>query len=579
MDEREMRARRRARAEACHFGGPMRRAAGYAAILLAGISLAAMIFPERAAQAEKQPQPGAANRAAGVAPARPPGTEIAQAGRHSGPRGTSFNQKEAADLANQAYDAALRCDRAATDRHVTNMGRLRQSLLQAEASGVVQGAGEDANALLAARSYISSALTNDCPPKALVVRAIDEGMVYGFYDGANRENVQRLIDKAEAAVKNCDKDAYYDAVAELRTLVESINRAAQLTEGSAPKHAADLRRDAARISAMVEHLVRTGDARFRNCTPPRAAAPPAPPTGPRTNVPPPPPDTAAPPAGPQRPVGLPFTPGFVIEPWVAVTVRFNDAEGEYSSDGGQAPGAGKGDKTQGNFCGGAEFRMRLFDLANIAAMQGVESFMLGATEAGLRFGVCELGSGEKVAFSEIRHGADGAVTLSERERTEIMLLFMLQQYFYIDVASMFGQNQSGSRGDQYAAADLAQAPGMRARNWWPFAVYFGVGPSFVRTTISMTSNQVPGGGVFEAASQRRWDTGVSFVVGGKTALCRDCAFGSPVMFGIEGQWTHLPARNVAVTSSTFGFTESGRVSGRTASRLTFKVSVPFGIGR
>jgi hypothetical protein len=584
MPERNSRARSFAHARTRSRLSPARRIAGYAAVLLAGASLAAMILPERTATAERTalawepPAPDAAKPAESALPPTPDVVQLAQAGAHAGPRGTSFNQKEAADLANQANDAVLRCDRAAARRHLTGMARLRRSLLDAARTGLVQGAREDAIALREAEDAIRLALAKDCPQNPQPVRALDAGMVFGFDDPPLAADVAKLVEEAEAAAKACDRDAYYDAIAKLRSQVAREEERARRFRTDFPDYVPRLLADVARMRLLIDYLVRTGDARFANCAPPRTAQPrPGTAAPPRTSAPPP--ATVTPPAGPQRPVGLPQTPGFVVEPWVAITVRFNDAEGAYSSDGGQAPGAGKGDKTQSNVCGGAEFRMPLFAFAEVAEMTGVTSFMLGTTEAGLRFGACELGSGAKVVFSEIRHGADGAVTLTERERTEIMLLFMLQQYFYIDVAGMFGSRQEASRGGQYAAADLAQAPGLRARNWWPFAVYFGVGPSFVRTTIGMTSNQVPGGGVFESASQRRWDTGVSFVVGGKTALCRDCALGNPVMFGIEGQWTRLPARNIAVTSSAFGFTESGRVSGRTASRVTFKVSVPFGLGR
>lgn len=41
----------------------------------------------------------------------------------------------------------------------------------------------------------------------------------------------------------------------------------------------------------------------------------------------------------------------------------------------------------------------------------------------------------------------------------------------------------------------------------------------------------------------------------------------------------LPAREVSLTSSRFGFVENGRVNSRSSSRVMFKFSVPFAIGR
>ena len=577
MNERSSRASRRAHARPRSDHAVVRPTAGYAALLIAGASLAATLAPGRDAAAEGKridavPAAGYATLALNF---RAP--QLAQVNQLVPGRYVSGETALSAGLFVSNLNRAL--DEGCLGLAAASEGlRALQDLagrLPSFTPGTAVPAGARRDGVYADGQ----------------VRGHDGDLVRkAIQDGAFVQRVAALVRRcqpwihwrgiADAFVRACNEDGYFDAIAELRADAQRLAREASDKVGEGKIAEARALDDAAKqAQAEADKLAREKDARFRNCPKPRAAAPTPPrPSGPQTTAPPPR-DQAAPPGAPQRPAALPRTPGFVFEPWVAVTVRFNNAAGAYSSDGGQPPGTGKGDKTQGNFCGGAEFRMRLVDFADIVAMKGVESFALGATEAGLRFGACELGSGEKVAFSDIRHGADGAVTLSERERTEIMLLFMLQQYFYIDVARMFGQDRAGSRDDQYAAADLAQAPGMRAPNWWPFAVYVGVGPSFVRTTINMTSNQAPGGGVFESVSERRWDTGVSFVFGGKTALCRNCAFGSPVMFGIEGQWTHLPARNVAVTSSTFGFTESGRVSGRTASRVTFKMSVPFGIGR
>lgn len=307
-------------------------------------------------------------------------------------------------------------------------------------------------------------------------------------------------------------------------------------------------------------------------TPPPAAAPP-----PSGNL-----RTAAVPPGAPRnsidPIALIYGGGPVFEPWIAGAIRRNDADGSYSSDGGQPSGSGTGNRTQANFCGGVDTVLPLggplSSFLNFLDEEGATAIWFGSTQIGARFGVCELGNGDKVVFKEARHpGADGTVTLTERERTEVTMMLLVRQLMFIDFSGLFGSRVAG-RDEQYASTELAQAGFGRPRNYWPFMLYGGVGPSLVRTSIEIASDQTGAGGRLESASQRRWDLGLTFMVGAQTALCKACLFGNPVLIGVEGQWTRLPKRDIAVTSAAFGFTESGRVSNRNSSRVMFRLTVP-----
>jgi len=270
---------------------------------------------------------------------------------------------------------------------------------------------------------------------------------------------------------------------------------------------------------------------------------------------------------------------------VVAGVRNNRASGAYVSDGGQAPGAGEGSRSQANFGMTIAGYMPLPQLLE-RNPRGLAVF--GSTQIGLRVGVYHLGGGDKLVLEIARHGPSGLVRLTEKERQEITLMLMLRQTILLNLGVFRGlglgqrtHKQLLADAPRAAAAEseLAQAPAPADSDYWPVVFYGGVGPSFVNTKIAIASDQVPGGGVFESAAKRKWDTGVSFVFGAQTAACRACVFGKPVMLGVEGQWTNLPKRDVAVTSSTFGFSESGTVNRRSSSRVMFTVTVPFGLGR
>lgn len=279
------------------------------------------------------------------------------------------------------------------------------------------------------------------------------------------------------------------------------------------------------------------------------------------------------------------TPDPFAEFTVVLGVRNNTANGSYASDGAQAPGAGQGSLSQFNFGMTIAGYMPLPLFLERNPRGGV---VMGSTQIGLRLGVYHLGSGDKLVLDIARHGAGGLVRLTEKERQEIVLMLMLRQTILLNTGIFRGLG-IGERTHKHQLADapsygaaereIAQAPAPDAAAYWPVVVYGGVGPSFVNTKVEITSNQAPGGGVFESASKRKWDTGVSFVFGAQTPLCRNCLFGSPLMFGVEGQWTHLPKREVSVTSSTFGFTERGTVESRSSSRVMFTLTVPFGFRR
>jgi hypothetical protein len=466
-----------------------RRTLGYGAVLLAGVSLAAMLLPERTATAQSQPER--------IAPVLPLARHVLI------PEAPAVQIAQATQLTPGRYANPATLDSA---------GRLTSNM----------------DFILASCDTFRSM----------------------------RSSLERDLQRLQALA-----DALPTFVAgQMRPA--GARRDGVYADGQARGHDGDLVRQTLRdYRARVEQMT-------RQCAPRPTTTPP----------------TATPPRAPQRAPDVssgPFA-GPTLEPWIAGAIRDNRASGAYASNGSQPAGSGTGSKDQGNFCGGVDAALPLggplSSFLDFLGQEGVTAVWFGSTQIGARIGICELGSGEKVVFKEVRHpGADGVVTLSEKERAEITLMLIVRQLFFIDIGGILPRE--ARRGAQYAAADIAQAMVPRARNYWPFMIYAGVGPSFMRTRIDMSSNQTGAGGRIETASLIKWDSGISFVVGGQTALCRNCAFGNPVMFGVEGQWTRLPARDISVTSSAFGFTESGRVGSRSSSRISFKVTVPFAIGR
>jgi hypothetical protein len=107
----------------------------------------------------------------------------------------------------------------------------------------------------------------------------------------------------------------------------------------------------------------------------------------------------------------------------------------------------------------------------------------------------------------------------------------------------------------------------------------GIGPSFVSSKLTLSSDQSFFGGGVPTASESYTATALTFRIGVATPLCGRCAFGRPLLAGIDGTFTWMPSRELSVRSTSFGFTETARVGERLNTTVIFKLSVPFGLLR
>ena len=92
-------------------------------------------------------------------------------------------------------------------------------------------------------------------------------------------------------------------------------------------------------------------------------------------------------------------------------------------------------------------------------------------------------------------------------------------------------------------------------------LFMRVGPVFAENKVSVTSDQTGAGGRLESASRSDWNVGAGVELGIASPLCDKCAFGNPLRWSVSGKGYWFGAGpSVSVTSSTFGFTETARIS-------------------
>lgn len=531
--------------------------------------------------------------------------------------GAGIKQKEVREQVDRAGETLARCDVTALERVLKQLEETRANLQIAAKAGV-QGAGDDADRVRQAIETIQSRMKSCPDPKTATSVAGPGGKTYFFADPAVGGWAELGIADALKAARACDVEAFKRALKAISDYAVS-----KYLPKSADQHAyIQMARDLSAAQAdLFKHCTEPGKAEAPKqpaTTEPAKTDPPK--TGAGTGEPVKPPEPPkAPPMTPSvgqapgMPAPMIFRPGDVlinallvptVEFSIALGIRNNSADGHYTGTA-QAPGSGSGSESKVNLGAGATIWLPLYNFQTGSVINPFEVqltrnafrpqyaqldpdlgwelsnlwFAMGVLSIGGRSDFVYLGDGKKAVLELVRHGPNGAVELTESERTMVSLLLLVRFSFAINLARMglFGSQEFADRHDaQYADTDYAQAPRPRGRaNWWPVHIYAGGGPSFVRTKITMTSNQAPGGGVFQSLSETKTDTAWSFVLGAQTAACRTCIFGKPLMLGVEGQWTWMPSRTVSITSSTFGFTETGRVDNRSSARVMFTASVPF----
>jgi hypothetical protein len=202
----------------------------------------------------------------------------------------------------------------------------------------------------------------------------------------------------------------------------------------------------------------------------------------------------------------------------------------YRSNGVQAPFDASAHANGGDLCGG---------------VNGYWPIPGTIFEYGGGVNVCGDFTGTTTLFDIIRHGLTGHVTAT------------------ID---------PGARVEPYIGVHAVFSDPAKTQ------AYLRMGPVFAHNKLTIDSNQVPGGGKFESASDSYWATGFGLQTGLSWPLCSNCIFGLPLSGGIGGKFAWYPgSHSVSVQSSVFGFTETATVDHVRQYAVIGTLSVPFGM--
>jgi hypothetical protein len=390
---------------------------------------------------------------------------------------------------------------------------------------------------------------------------------------------QKLLNEARAAVEKACTDP--KAAADAKRKLQLIERNAEGLDKfqATPLGAATKAGDQAK--ALREYKAEL-EKKLESCNPPTGTTPDRPPPG----------TTPDKPAGEDKRTSM--APGsfdpFAMQTFAALVStafyaeiafgagfnRFGQDGPAYESTGGQTPFSltGRG-RTAASLCG--ELAL-WYALLMTVDPRTTAAFALGNPHFGAALLLCGNLATRLTLFDEAKHGP-GTVRYVLNEYLTFAILFQARIVLWLHLDRLFGRDLA-LRPRQYAArGDLAQAGAAARGTMWPVLITVGLGPSFTRSRVTYTSDQSFFGGGIPSTSDTRWDTGVTFRIGAQTALCSACAFGQPLMIGVDGTFTWLPSRSLSLTSPAFGFTETARLGSRVNSSVVFKLSVPFGLGR
>jgi len=224
----------------------------------------------------------------------------------------------------------------------------------------------------------------------------------------------------------------------------------------------------------------------------------------------------------------------VIEPRIGIGGGGFSSDPTYRSTGAQAPFDGSASGGNVQVCGGATVWL---------PVSGAGAVKIGV-DAQACSGPSTFGGSDDTLFRVLRHGATGDVDLRARSNVTFDVLFK---------------------------GEVPVAP-----NWFVSA---GVGPTFRQLDLTITSNQVPGGGTLVSNSQSVWQTGVAVSGGISTFVCPDCIGGNPLKAGVEGRARFFSSQSVSVPSAAFAFTETGSTGSTTDYSVMLNFGVPINVGR
>lgn len=504
-----------------------------------------------------------------------------------GPENRGYTQKHLADLDQGAARALARCDIVDARSHIAQMREAADVLLKNADTPIGTPAFKADAGLLRLRASEYEGEVNRCGRRHLAASP-DAGQSYGFQSSAVAETMRSLLKDAADAAANCKEDLYEQAIKTIETFAENLAEGARArnsgrgrtgTGAYVDPQAERQRQDAQLARTVARDLKRTQEARFAHCAktgePKKTSMAPAPnPAGPRR------PWSEVSPSQQAAMLAMFASNAFYVEPAVAIgRSTFGEGSVSYASTGAQPPfqANGRGESSTA-FCGELSFWYALALTLN----PNVNALLVASQpQLGLLTSICTYTPQRTTLFDLERHGT-GRVVSELRQLYTLTLLVQVRLLLWLnpDWFDSFRVREARHDGQRYASRGdiLAQAaaPGPRP---WPVMLTAGIGPSFVRSKLSLTSDQSQFGGGVPAASDSRTDTGFTFRVGASSALCLRCAFGQPLMLGVDGTFTWLPSRGISLTSPAFGFTESARIGERLNTSIMFKLSVPIGLFR
>jgi 5-hydroxyisourate hydrolase-like protein (transthyretin family) len=201
---------------------------------------------------------------------------------------------------------------------------------------------------------------------------------------------------------------------------------------------------------------------------------------------------------------------------------------KYSGTGNQALFDNTSNATGGELCGGANAYWPI---------GGGGKFEYGG---GVNY--CQDFTGQTTLFDIVRHGLTGHVTATA---------------------------EPGPRFEPYIGFHYQTTPASH--------IFMRVGPLFAWNRLTINSNQVPGGGQFESASDTFWSVGLGLQGGIAWPLCPNCFFGLPLSGSLGGKFAWYPgSHSVDVRSRVFGFTETATLDHSTQFNVFGSLSVPLG---
>ncbi len=182
----------------------------------------------------------------------------------------------APDAARRAQEAALRCDVPSVEAELKTV-ELDAAFREGAARGGYLNRTQAQAALADAASLDMFAANLRAWVRAACPRRVGDQT---FYQSGNADKARPLYAKAEAAARDCNRQAYLDAIKELCDLADAIDKEANALIGipgidvARGRRASELQRDAKSARDLAGRLEREYNQRFSHCPPEGTTTPP-----------------------------------------------------------------------------------------------------------------------------------------------------------------------------------------------------------------------------------------------------------------------------------------------------------------